>query len=69
MPRPDIISRFYRHSNGVDMHNQLRQDGLRLERQWITRDGYFRMVTGLVGMTVVDVYKLLQFHGILPKGK
>lgn len=51
------------------MANQLRQDGLALERQWVTRDGYFRIITGLTSMTVVDVYKLCQFHGILPRGK
>ena len=69
VPRPDVVLRFYRHSNCIDMSNQLREDGLRLENQWITRDGYFRLCTGLVGMTVVDVFKLGQFHGILPRGK
>ena len=69
VPRPELVSRFYRSSNCVDMLNQLREDGLRLEKQWVTRDGYFRMCTGLTGMTLVDVYKLGQFHGILPRGK
>ena len=68
VPRPELISRFYRHSNCIDMSNQLREDGLRLEKQWVTRDGYFRMCTGVVGMTLVDVFKLGQFHGILPRG-
>ena len=69
MPQPDIISRYYRHSNCIDMANQLRQDCLGLERQWVTYDGYFRMITGLIGMSVVDVYKLGQHHGFLPRGK
>ena len=50
------------------MHNQLRQDGLQLEKKWITQDGNFRLATGLIGMTVVDVYKLGQYHGMIQKG-
>ena len=47
------------------MHNQFRQDNLELGKQWITYDG---MIKGLLGMTIVDVYKLGQFHGLLPRG-
>ena len=68
VPRPEIIANYYRDANCIDMHNQLQQDGLALEKKWITQDGNFRIATGLVGMTVVDVFKLAQFHGLIPKG-
>ena len=69
VPRPEIISKYYRHSNVIDMANQLREDGLQLERQWVTRDGHFRMITGIVGMTVVDTFKIAQYHGLIPRGE
>ena len=68
VPRPQVVSRYFNESNCIDMHNQLRQDGLRLEKKWITQDGNFRIVTGVIGMTVVDTMKLGQYHGLLPRG-
>ena len=50
------------------MNSLIYLDGLALEKKWITQDGNFRIATGLVGMTVVDVFKLAQFHGLIPKG-
>ena len=69
VPRPQVISRYFNDSNCIDMHNQLRQHELGLEKKWITQDGNFRILTGLIAMTVIDTMKLGQFHGLLPRGK
>ena len=69
VPRPELVSFFFQHVNAVDIHNHLRQSSLRLEKKWITFDGYFRLSTTLIGINVVDTYRLARFHSILPRGK
>ena len=69
MPRPDVVSKFFSYSNSVDVHNHLRQACLRLEKNWITTDCWFRIVTTVVGVNAVDMYRLARYHGILLKGK
>ena len=49
--------------------NQLRQNELKLESKWVTQDGNFRIATGILGMTVVDVYRLSQHHALMSSGK
>ncbi len=63
--RPKLISFFYNHSPIIDNHNQSRQSELRLEKEWVTSDGFFRIETTLIGMTVVDMQKLFNFQGVL----
>ena len=65
VPRPEIISKFFKQSNCVDVHNQLRQYALRLEKKWVTCNCFFRCHTTLVGMNVVDTFHLANFHSIL----
>ena len=65
VPRPAVISDFFAESNCVDAHNQLRQHALHLEKKWVTTQPYFRLHTTLVGINVVDTYRLSQFHSIL----
>ena len=69
VPRPALVSFFFQHCNAVDVHNHLRQSSLRLEKKWVTFDGYFRLATTLLGMNVVDTYRLARFHSFLPRGK
>ena len=69
VPRPAFISFFFQHCNAVDIHNHLRQSSLRLEKKWITFDGYFRLCTTMLGINVVDTYRLARFHSLLPRGK
>jgi hypothetical protein len=57
VPRPDVISKYFNDSNVVDSHNQSRQFGLALEKQWVTQDCYFRFDTTLIGMTVTDCWR------------
>jgi hypothetical protein len=63
--RPDVISRFFKDSNIIDMHNQVRQDELGLEKSWVSTDGYFRNATTLIGINVVDCWKLAQYHKVV----
>ena len=60
--RPKVISKYFAHSNKVDVHNQSRQSDLALEEHWVTRDGFFRINTSLVGITVVDAWRAYRHH-------
>jgi len=61
--RPDVISTFFHDSNVID--TQCRQANLALEKKWLTKDAYFRLTTSLLGINVVDTYKLEDFHGVI----
>ena len=45
--RPDIVARYFLFSNVIDIGNQSRQSDLKLEKHWITSDGYLRNITVL----------------------
>jgi hypothetical protein len=60
--RPDIIARYFKLSNLVDVHNQLRQSELALEEMWLTKDPWFRIATTLYGMTITDAFLLAKYH-------
>jgi hypothetical protein len=63
--RPQIVSNFFGSSNVIDTHNQLRQNCIRLEKKWITRDPYFRLSTTMTGINVTDAYLLANFHKVI----
>ena len=69
VPRPEIVSKFFQHSNCVDVHNHLRQYCLKLEKRWVTMDCWFRLFTTLLGINVVDTFRLASFHGILSQNR
>ena len=60
--RPEVIAKYFVRSNGIDVHNQTRQGDLRLEKHWVTNDGFFRIATTLFGLTVTDAWKGYTFH-------
>ena len=62
VPRPDVISNYFGSSNVVDLFNQSRQFDLKLEKHWVTEDGYFRLVTSLFGIVVTDCWKSYLWH-------
>ena len=62
IPRPDIISKYFSASNVIDMHNHARQYMLRLEKHWVTNDGYFRMITSVIAMCITDAWKAYKHH-------
>ena len=62
IPRPEIMFDYFDKCNIVDMHNQARQFELRLEKQWVTEDGFFRNETTMFGVNVTDGWKAYRFH-------
>ena len=64
--RPQVISSFFRDSNGVDRHNHVRQGELGLESKWVTHNPWFRLATTLVGMNVTDTWQLMNHHRLFP---
>jgi hypothetical protein len=60
--RPAILSQFFECSNAIDKHNQARQAELALEKHWLTQNPFFRLHTTLIGINVVDCYKLADHH-------
>ena len=63
--RPDVVSRFFADSNLVDKHNQVQQDELGLEKCWVMLNPYFRLTTMIVGIHVVDCWKLAAYHKLI----
>jgi hypothetical protein len=69
VPRPDVISKYFKDSNAIDSHNQARQSEIALEKHWITHTGWFRIATTLIGMTVTDCWRAYKHHMPLKKHK
>jgi hypothetical protein len=63
--RPEVVSAYFNDSNCVDVHNQLRQYALKLEKKWVTTNPYFRLHTTLTGINVVDCFQLATFHELI----
>lgn len=59
--RPSILSNYFGRSNVIDKHNQVRQFELALEKYWVTRSGWFRIATTVIGITVTDMWKAVKF--------
>jgi hypothetical protein len=59
---PDVISTFFQDSNVINAYNQCRQHNLALEKKWLTTDVYFWLATMLIGINMVDCYRLADFH-------
>ena len=60
--RPSIVAFYFNQCNGIDVGNMMRQKVLRLEKSWVTQNGYFRLLTTLVGTNVVDTYRAYMRH-------
>ena len=60
--RPDILSKYFKYSNSIDVHNQSRQYDLSLEKKWVTQDPYFRLYTTSIGMLVTDMWRIYREH-------
>ena len=58
----NVVSSFFEHSNCVDNHNRIRQSQLALEKHWVTKDAYFRLMTSLFGIVVVDCWRAYRHH-------
>jgi hypothetical protein len=56
--RPELAHLLYDYLPLIDEHNKQRQKILGLERKWPTRNCWFRLLTTLLGMCVVDMHRL-----------
>jgi hypothetical protein len=65
--RPWIAHFLYDYLPLIDEHNKQRQSLLHLERIWQTRDCWFRMVTTLLGMSIVDMHRCFRNHNYRKK--
>jgi len=68
IPRPDVLHVLYEYVPLIDEHNKSRQSILALEKRWQTRNPWFRLITTIVGMSVVDMYRLYRHHKIKVDG-
>lgn len=57
-----LVHEYFYYCNVIDSHNQLRQAELALEERWVTQDGFFRIFTTLVAMTVTDMYRAYVYY-------
>lgn len=57
LPRPTIAHMLYEFLPLIDEHNKARQNALALEKVWLTKDPWFRIMTTLLGMAVVDLQR------------
>jgi hypothetical protein len=55
---PKLAHLIYGYLPLIDEHNKQRQKILGLERRWLTRNFWFWLLTTLIGMTLVDMYRL-----------
>jgi len=54
VPRPALISRYFKDSPKVGNHNQARQHDLGLEELWGTQDCWFRLYITMQGITATN---------------
>lgn len=60
--RPQVISNYFKYSNKVDVHNQVRQFDIALEKKWVTPFPCFRLYTTQLGMNLTDSWKAFKRH-------
>lgn len=58
MSRPKLAHLLYDYLPLIDEHNKQRQKILGLERKWPTRNCWFRLLTTLIGMCLVDMHRI-----------
>jgi hypothetical protein len=67
VPCPAVISEYFAACNSVDVHNQLHQYALKLEKKWVTSNPYFQLHMTITGINVVDCFQLATFHDLIGK--
>jgi hypothetical protein len=66
--RPQIAHFLYQYLPLVDEHNKQRQSLLCLEKRWLTKDPWHRLLCTMFGMAVVDMHRCYRYHRIKVKG-
>lgn len=62
VPRPIMLSRYFKYSDCIDSHNNLRQKRLAMEKTWVTQDAWFRLATTIIGICVIDTFRYVQHN-------
>ena len=57
LPRPTIAHFLYEFLPLIDEHNKTRQSALALEKSWLTKNPWVRLITTFLGMSVVDMQR------------
>ena len=57
IPRPSIAHFYFELCPLIDNHNKDRQSVLGLEDCWPTKNPWFRLVTTMIGMSVIDLHR------------
>jgi hypothetical protein len=60
--RPQLAHFLYEYLPLIDEHNKQRQSLIQLEKKWLTKDPWFRLICTLVGMATVDMHRLYRYH-------
>jgi Transposase IS4 len=55
--RPELCHFLYEYLPLIDEHNKQRQNLLSLEKKWLTKDAWFRLICTLTGQSVVDMHR------------
>jgi hypothetical protein len=63
--QPEVISNSFAQSITIDVHNQLHQDLLKLEKKWITKHPFFCLGTTMIGINVTDTHLLANYQGVI----
>ena len=62
---PEVLSDFFEMTNTVDHHNQTQQSDLALKKAWIIKDCYFQLASTIIGINILDCWKLADHHKII----
>jgi hypothetical protein len=57
LPRPAVAHFLYDFLPLIDEHNKARQSALALEKKWLTKCSWTRILTTLLGMAIVDLQR------------
>jgi hypothetical protein len=57
LPRPTVAHMLYEFLPLIDEHNKSRQNALALEKCWLTKNCWVRLLTTFLGMAVIDLLR------------
>jgi hypothetical protein len=67
--RPEICHFLFQYLPLIDEHNKQRQSLLCLEKRWLTKDPWYRLMTTLLGQSTVDMHRVYRYWEIKECGK
>jgi hypothetical protein len=69
VPRPVLADFLYQVLPVIDEHNKQRQYELAIDRKWPTQCCWFKLLTGLLGMSAVNMQRIYKYRFTGVKGK